>query len=138
MKKIILSIAMLLAPVLTFAQSESQVSVDAPGLTVEAKPQLTLGDKYYTYEFGFQYLYSTSYMDLTLTASGNVPTEIYAINWTGSSYDVYSNCPTILPPGRQCTTRVVFHPRWVGHHYSDVIFRLNSGNIIVRYHGWVR
>jgi hypothetical protein len=136
MKKIILSIALLLAPVLSFAQSQPQVLEQAPGLSIEVQPQLVLGDQYFSYEFGQRYLYSASYTDLTLTSTGSTPLELRSVNWTGSSYDVYTNCPTILYPGQQCNTRVVFQPRWEGHHFSDVIFNMNSGRIIVRFHGW--
>ena len=133
MKKIILSLALLLAPVLSFAQS--QILEQAPGLSIEVQPQF-VGDQYFNFEFGQRYLYSASYTDLVLTANGPAPTELRAINWTGSSYDVYSNCPTILYPGQQCNTRVVFQPRWEGHHFSDVIFTMVGSRIIVRFHGW--
>ena len=139
MKKVILSLALLLAPVISFAQVQPQIQEQAPGLSIEVQPQLQfVGDQYYSYEFGQRYLYSASYTDLTLTANGPAPTELRAINWTGSSYDVYTNCPTILYPGQQCNTRVVFQPRWEGHHYSDVIFTMVGSRIIVRFHGWAR
>ncbi|MNL05014.1 hypothetical protein D3C87_1255940 [compost metagenome] len=136
MKKIILSLALLLAPALSFAQALPQIQEQAPGLSIEVQPQFVMGDQYYTYEFGQRYVYSATYTDLVLTANGPAPTELRAINWTGSSFDVYTNCPTILYPGQQCNTRVVFQPRWEGHHYSDVIFTMVGSRIIVRFHGY--
>lgn len=131
MKKFIVSIALLLAPMLSMA-----AEIQAPGLSIEVNPQLTAGDQYYSYNFGQRYVHSVSYTDLTLTANGPAPTELRSINWTGGSYDVYSNCPTILYPGQQCNTRVVFQPRWQGTHYSDVIFNMRDGRIIVQFIGY--
>lgn len=134
MKKIILSLALLLAPALSFAQP--QIQEQAPGLTIEVQPQSFIGDQYFSYEFGSRFVHSASYTDLVLTANGPAPTRLQAINWTGSSYSVYSNCPTILYPGQQCQTRVVFQPDWEGSHFSDVIFTMVGSRIIVRFHGW--
>ena len=140
MKKMILSLALLLAPALSFAQALPQIQEQAPGLSIEASaPSEThtlLGDQYYSYNFGSRYLHSTIYTDLTLTARGPAPVELRAINWSGTSYSVYTNCPTILYPGQTCITRVVFQPRWVGSHYSDVIFSMRDGRIIVRFYGY--
>jgi hypothetical protein len=41
-----------------------------------------------------------------------------------------------IQTAQQFQTRVVFQPNWEGSHFSDVIFTMVSGRIIVRFHGW--
>lgn len=124
MKKFMVLIALLVAPLLSFASGLETLQIE------------TLGeDQYLSYNFGHQFLNSRRYVDYTLTAMGPAPTEIRRINISGMHYDAATNCPKILEAGKKCTLRAYYWPTTEGHHWGNLDVYLNDGNIYIRLFG---
>lgn len=147
MKKWIVSIALVLAPVLSFAQvaaldikpappapaplppEEGQPVPPAPGQPERPVPPPVPRDLHYNYNFGSVFVNSRMYADFSLTA-GERPVVLDGISIRGMMYDASSNCPKVLPPRGVCWTRVFFWPRMQGGHWGDLMFYLNDRSTI--------
>ncbi len=124
MKTMILVMTLLFAPLASFAQAQSAVSLEAQGR-----------DQYYNYSFGSVFENTRAYADFTLTARGDAPLEVRRILISGIMYDAYSNCPQILAPMQTCTIRAFYWPRSRGPHWGELTLMLNEGNIYIRLFG---
>ncbi len=120
MKKLLLALLLVCAPVMSLAQSMGTFAV-------EAKPV----DQYHSYNFGAVTVGFRMYADFTLTASGTEATEVKGISIGGAMYDAQSNCPQVLNPGQTCTTRVFFWPRIEGGHWGRLVFSLKENKILI-------
>lgn len=125
MKKLLVSLLLVCAPVLSFAQSMGTFAI-------EAKP----ADQYLSYNFGSVTVGFTMYADITLTAKATETLEVKKITISGFSYDASSNCPAVLNPGQTCTTRVYFLPHFEGGHWGQLAFQLKENNIFVDLFGY--
>lgn len=125
MKKLIVLISLLLAPVLSLAAGE----VNTFALQTQAQ------DQYYNYSFGTVFVNTRAWADFTLTANGPDATLVRRIVIRGFAYDADSNCPEVLMPGRTCTTRVYYWPTSQGPHWGELTFVLNDSNIYIRLFG---
>lgn len=124
MKKFIVFLSLVVAPVLASASALQNFTIEAQGQ-----------DQYLSYNFGSVFENSRTSVDFTLTANGPEPTEVKKIWISGPMYDATSNCPEILPVGKKCVTRVYYWPLNQGPHWGDLTFVLNDGNIYIRLFG---
>lgn len=125
MKKLIVMMSLLLAPIVSLAAGEVQTFA----LHTQAQ------DQYYNYSFGSIFQNSRAFADFTLTANGPDATVIRRILIRGFAYDATSNCPEVLMPGQTCTTRVFYWPTTQGPHWGELSFALNDSNIYIRLFG---
>lgn len=121
MKKFVVLISLLLAPVLSLAEGPQTLAIQTEGR-----------DQYYNYNFGTVYENTRTYADFTLTARGMEPVNIQRIIISGVMYDATSDCPEILPAGQTCRTRVTYWPFAQGPHFGELMFQLSEGNIYIR------
>lgn len=124
MKKLIVLISLLVAPLLAQAQSVSTLAVEPMGQ-----------DQYLSYNFGSQFVNSRSFVDFSLTAKGPEATVIKRVTISGMYYDASTNCPEVLEVGKSCTARVYFWPAFEGSYWGDLNLYLNDGNIYIRLFG---
>lgn len=121
MKKLIVLVSLLIAPLISLAGTTSSLSIEPLGQ-----------DQYLNYNFGRQFVNSRRYVDFTLTAKGPDATVIKEITIGGSGFSADTDCPNVLSPGKSCITRVYFWPPFEGDYWGNLNFYLNDGNIYVR------
>ena len=124
MKNLIFTLAMVWAPIFSYAQSSIVISNQAQNQ-----------DQYFDYNFGAVFLNTRAYVDFTLTAKGPQPSEIKRITIGGMGYDAATNCPVVLEVGKSCTLRAYFYPQFEGPAWGDFNIYLNDGNIFIRLFG---
>ena len=93
-------------------------------------------DNYYSYNFGVVPVNFNRTVDFSLSAQGPTPTEIQQIHIEGMMYDARTNCPRILQPGQECTTRVSFWPSLRGFFPGRLIYFLGDSHVVVDLSGW--
>lgn len=128
MKNAILALCLFFVPAFSFAAADLKVEV----LNADAS---YAQDQYFNYYFGNRWVNTLSMTDISLTATGDAPVEIRAIEISGMMYGARTNCPAILYPGQACITTVSFQPRFEGNHWGSLNFRLRTHNIFVRLQG---
>ncbi|WP_373997651.1 hypothetical protein [Bdellovibrio bacteriovorus] len=98
---------------------------------IEAK-----GDRYYSYNFGSQWINFSRWVDFTLRNTGTDPVQLRGVFIMGSSYWAQSDCPPMLAPGQVCLTRVEFRPWFEGSHHGRLRFAFINDSIYIDLYGW--
>lgn len=136
MKKMILSLALVLAPALASADVEVQAangSLIAQDSGAEFEISHT---EYYHYNFGHVWLNNRVSAEFIVTARGPANSIIRGMRISGSMFDAYSNCPRVLVPGQRCSVFVYFWPRFAGSHYGRLDLAFADKSIVIDLHGY--
>ncbi|KHD89575.1 MAG: hypothetical protein OM95_02240 [Bdellovibrio sp. ArHS] len=113
-------------------------AVASPSLEIKTQQgQLeTKANRYYSYNFGSQWLHFSRCVDFTLRNTGSQPVQLRGVFIMGSSFWAQSNCPPWLAPGQVCLTRVEFRPWFEGSHHGRLRFAFIEDSIYVELFGW--
>lgn len=141
MKKMIVFISLLVAPLFASADIESQIQVQqlpeqttvlqTVSLDVQAR-----GDQYYNYNFGQTQVGMRRWADFVITANGPFPVQIRGMQVWGAYFGGSTNCPYTLYPGQRCFVRADYWPSRDGRHFGELNVYVGDSRVNVRLTGF--
>lgn len=136
MKKLILSFALFLAPVLASADVDV-MTVNGSLVAQEPAADFEIShNEYYRYSFGHVWMHNRVPAEFIITARGPANSIIRGMRISGSMFDAYSNCPRVLVPGQRCSVTVYFWPRFEGSHYGRLDLAFADKTIVIDLYGY--
>jgi hypothetical protein len=120
---------------LAFAESNFEITEVTPNSVMLNQETLTQ-DTYIQYNFGNVRLNQSAVVSWNLRAK-NVPLQIKGVFYQGDSdYDVYTNCPKVLPAGQVCSVGAQFRPFFQGYKMARIFVDLYTERFIIDLTGY--
>lgn len=136
MKKIILGLFLLAAPLMASADEEFTLTLpeQAPAEITDSVALQPEANQYRSFNFGQVRVGQRRVADFVLGA-GNFPLRVHGMNVQGRFFDGGSNCPSILFPGQRCVIRVSYWPRQSGNHFGRMTLWVGNDRMVVDMRG---
>ncbi len=134
MKKIFLTLVLLIAPLMASADEDYTLTLPEQDIATDSVTLQPEANQYRSFNFGQVWVGQRRSADFVLGA-GNFPLRVYGMNVQGRFFDGQTNCPSILFPGQRCVIRVFYGPRQQGTHFGRMTLWVGNDRLTVDMRG---